>query len=341
MEGPLQILIESFILQLKKLVETNFHDLLDLLSSEERLENTNVSNVSNEKTHFLNDLPLCYHHQFNQQCNYFMQSVSYPMTHYNIVDPKFAKLVGYSLARLFAFPLLHFVVNTKDTDTTTKYLASRGTTNKEQFTIRFYRAANHAIIAVRLEISSCMLNGAFYAICIDITAEIEATRVKQSLNIQKMLRQWLHSIRNASFEQQAKLILDEVVELEVKIGDNAYAEDFKSIRDSVKMLMHSAKTSVGLIDQALESKGLSQQMSVGDFMNTMKSFPHNFASSEGIGEIFTSFAVTRNNHPAEVGDFSSVFVSGDVMSIQSVVDNIVSNAVRYALILSFFLSLLV
>lgn len=42
---------------------------------------------------------------------------------------------------------------------------------------------------------------------------------------------------------------------------------------------------VGLINQALDTKGLVQLVSVTDFLNSLSSFPINFASSEGIGEL--------------------------------------------------------
>jgi hypothetical protein len=130
-------------------------------------------------------------------------------------------------------------------------------------------------VGVHWEITTTPIDGVHYARGVDITQEIEASRLKQAVSIQKMLRQWLHSIRNASFEQQARVSLEEVQELEMKIGGEggAYDNEFKSIYDCVRLLRHTARTSVGLIDHhALDTKGLSQHMCVQTLLATSRPF---------------------------------------------------------------------
>lgn len=320
-------MINNFQAELHRLINIHFSDMLELLMEEERTENVHASNRTNERTYMLNGLPLYHQHELANKCKYFIGAAEFPVTHYSMVDPVFAQLLGFSISRMFASPLISFGVNTKETEATARALAGTGLA-KPTVAIFFYRTVFRSVVGVHWEITTSTINNAFFAVGVDITNEIEGSRVKQAVNMQKMLQQWLHSIRNASFEQQAKIICEEVIELRAKVHDPRFDEDFKSILDSVKMLIHTAKTSVGLIDQALESKGLCQQMCVMDFVNNIKLFPHNFASSDGIGEIFTSFVFTRNDQPVDIKDFSSLFVKGDIVSIQSVVDNVVSNAVR-------------
>jgi hypothetical protein len=163
---------------------------------------------------------------------------------------------------------------------------------------------------------------------VDITQEIEASRLKQAISIQKMLRQWLHSIRNASFEQQAKVILEEVATLKQKLHSPDFDQEFKTVFDCIKLLMHTAKTSVGLIDQALDTNGMAQNMNIADFFTNLANLPHHIAQSEGAAGMFTEFNFFLNGERARISDYASMFVKGDVINIQSITDHILSNAVR-------------
>ena len=89
-----------------------------------------------------------------------------------------------------------------------------------------------------------------------------------------------------------------------------YDQQFNSIADGLKTLIHTAKISIGLINQALDTKGLGkmiagksdllmqcdyclflkylyvvQLVSATDFLNNLSGFPANFAKSEGLDEM--------------------------------------------------------
>jgi signal transduction histidine kinase len=309
------------------LIRQHFQDLLTILDEEIQQEQAGLRLLTNRHARFLNSLPLGLVPEFDRINQSFIGAARFPVTHYHQVDPHFATLLGFSIARIFTFPLLSFGVNTRETDAIAKQLASVSK-SKPTVAILFYRTVTRQVVGVHWEIVSGTLDDTHYARGVDITQEIEASRLKQTVSIQKMLRQWLHSIRNASFEQQARVILEEVQELEKKLETNEFNAEFESIYECVKLLMHTARTSVGLIDQALETRGLTQHMCVSDFVSNITSFPHHFAQSEGIPAIYTRYRFLLNGNPAAPQDYSSFFVTGDIISLQSIVDNIISNAVR-------------
>ena len=323
--------LNDFRAAVRTIIHREFPIMLDTMEREIQADRDIESSLGNRSTQFLNSMPLSIVREFDKANGSFIGSAKFPVTHYHHVDPTFAALLGFSLARMFAFPLLSFGVNTLETDSVTRQLASTGST-KPTVAILFYRTVTRNVVGVHWEITTSPIDGAHCGRAVDITQEIEASRLKQAVSIQKMLRQWLHSIRNASFEQQARVILEEVQELEKKLAGEGYESDFKGIYDCVHLLMHTARTSVGLIDHALDTKGLSQHMCVTDFVSNITSFPHHFAQSEGIQAIYTQYHFFLNGSPASAKDYASFFVTGDIISVQSIVDNILSNAVRLYLL---------
>jgi signal transduction histidine kinase len=288
----------------------------------------NSNKKLNTNTDYINCLPLCFRKDFDKQCNALYVGVRFPMTHFCMVDPQLSSLIGYSIFRMFAQPVRQFDVNNRESETILSTLRSTAT-SKPSVAIILYRSCTCDVIVVHWEITMKEVNRGFYAVGVDVTQEIEASKAKQATNIQKILRQWLHSIRNASFEQQARLILDEVNDLEQKLHTTSFESEFKSIKESLTMLIHTTKTSVGLIDQALDSNGMMHQMSVLDFANNFAAFPHNFAQAEGLGMIYCDNRFLLNGGDVEPSAYSDLYVKGDILSIQSVLDNILSNAVRY------------
>jgi hypothetical protein len=200
---------------------------------------------------------------------------------------------------------------------------------KEKVLVAFYRTAKRDIVAVHWEVCTQPLGLAQYAVGFEITEELEKSQSRQVGNLQKMLRQWLHSIRNASFEQQALVLLEEIRNLQSTLETDAHNAQIGNIVDGLKMLIHTAKTSVGLIDQALDTKGLVQQMSVADFVSNLTKFPHNFAETEGIGTIYVKLDVFFNDRKAVVADLERLFVKCDVIGLQALVDHVLSDAVRH------------
>ena len=322
--------ISSFREACASLMRTQYPEQLAELQKEETAEEELRELVQQRRRpcRFANTMPLHLMQEFEPIQKSFVCSSRFPITHYHTVAPEFATRIGFSSARLLAAPLVSFGVNTKDVDEVTNQLASNSQ-SKPTIATLFYRTVTREVLCVHWEISSSALDNMHISRGIDLTNEIEASRLRQTVSIQKMLRQWLHSIRNASFEQQATIILEEVKALQDKVATSDFDAEFRSIRDCIKLLMHTAKTSVGLIDQALDARGFSQHMCAGDFVNNIISFPHHFAQSEGLAAIYTKFDFVLNGAPAQPQDFLGMFVSGEVVSIQSVVDNVISNAVRY------------
>lgn len=321
--------ISNFKLHCKSLLESYFPDLLILLEEEIQRENEGQSKLTNKHARFLNAMPLALLPEFNQINQSFMSETREPRTHYHYVDPHFAALLGFSISRLLSHPIAAIVVNAQEMAILTEQFDNVSVPFPTVVKL-FYRTSNRKIVGIRYELASKMINGNYCAIGVDITQEIEASRLKQTVSIQKMLRQWLHSIRNASFEQQARVILEEVRDLENKLQPHTreFKSEFESIYECVKLLMHTARTSVGLIDQALDTRGLTQHMCVSDFVSNITSFPHHFAQSEGIPAIYTRYRFLLNGNTANPQDYCSFFVTGDIISLQSIVDNIISNAVR-------------
>ena len=164
----------------------------------------------------------------------------------------------------------------------------------------------------------------------DITTEVVNTRSDQGENMQRILRQWLHSIRNASFQQQAQLIEEDVLKLQAQLGhDPKLQSEFQGVLSGLSTLIYTTKASVGLIDQALYSKGLMSCTCVGDFVNALVTFAPNFARSEKMNGIDCDVKVYLNQVQAFPDDLRHLFVGSDMLRLQNMIDNIFSNAIRY------------
>ena len=123
--------------------------------------------------------------------------------------------------------------------------------------------------------------------------------------------------------------MDEIKALKSTISSPQYDPMFQNIFESLNMLVHTSRVSVGLIDQALESKGLFQTMAVVDFVNNISKLPANFAQSEGIAAIYVRCEIYFNSHKVTAAELDKLFVKCDVTNIQIFIDNILSNAVRF------------
>jgi hypothetical protein len=322
--------LTQFKLQCATLVELHFSDLFILLQQEMQHEQLDQNQLFPSKNQLLNSLPLVLRPEFNEKCHQLIATLKFPRTHFHTINEPFSHLIGYSIARLLGVPVAEYIYNIIEKTAINKQIDSTTNTPSQRPTMMrlFYRTSTGQLVGVLWMLASDLIDGSFCGMGVDITQEVETSRLKQAVSIQKMLKQWLHSIRNASFEQQARVILEEVHQLEKKVNRNDVRGEFESITECVKLLIHTAKTSVGLIDQALDTRGLTQHMCVSDFVSNITSFPHHFAQSEGIAAIYTRYRFLLNGNPASPQDYASFFVTGDIISLQSIVDNIISNAVR-------------
>jgi hypothetical protein len=334
--------ISQFKSHCASLVGTHFSDLLSLLQQEIDQEQNDQNILFSSSNYLLNNLPLVYRTEFSEKCNQLIATLKFPRTHFHSINDHFIHLIGYSTARLLGVPVAEYIYNIIEKTSMNKQIDDATKTLPRPTMMRlFYRTSTGQLVGVLWMLGSNLIDECFCGLGVDITQEIETSRLKQAVSIQKMLKQWLHSIRNASFEQQARVILEDVHNLEKKVNRSDVRAEFESITECVKLLMHTARTSVGLIDQALETRGLTQHMCVSDFVSNITSFPHHFAQSEGIPAIYTRYRFLLNGNPASPQDYASFFVTGDIISLQSIVDNIISNAVRWVeeSIFSFFVSI--
>jgi hypothetical protein len=304
-----------------------FSDLLVQVKGEEEEHERQLRSLSDggasRLAHFQ---PVLCDYQTLRTQNSFVVSCVFPTTHYHVVSPSFASMLGFSIPKILSTPIADLTVNNMELDSVVKGLNSQ---NDPKTSVLIYRSSVRELITVNWEICSSPINGAFTAIGTNISNVIDISKQQQSGSIQRMLRQWLHSIRNASFEQQAVLLRDEIAVLRDSIRDSCdYHAAFESITTGLNTLIHTAKTSVGLIDQALETKGLIHLMSVGDFLNNISNFPINFSISEGIGSMPIKVNIYLEGEIVLPATVSDLFIRCDVVSIQAFVDNLISNAVR-------------
>eukprot|EP00602_Paraphysomonas_sp_CaronLab_P001673 CAMPEP_0185033486 /NCGR_PEP_ID=MMETSP1103-20130426/22467_1 /TAXON_ID=36769 /ORGANISM="Paraphysomonas bandaiensis, Strain Caron Lab Isolate" /LENGTH=735 /DNA_ID=CAMNT_0027569767 /DNA_START=376 /DNA_END=2583 /DNA_ORIENTATION=+ len=319
--------LERFRSRVASLVQERFPGLLSETLAEEEAERAARALLANASCQYANIISAGVREEFDANNNSVTVAVNFPVTHFHVADPKFAKLLGYSVTRLLTVPFVKFIINTGTTNAIVQNIMKMQTPSHATI---FYRTAMCAVVVVAWEV--CPKPIGMHAVIgrgVDITREIEASKQIQTANIQKMLRQWLHSIRNASFQQQAQVIRDDIKALERSIGDSRYRESFDHVFDGLRTLIYTAKASVGLIDQALKSKGLLQYTSLYDFVNAIATFSSVFSKNEGVDDSANTFEVHYNDSLASCEQLRAIYVQGDMCSIQSIIDNIYSNAIRF------------
>lgn len=350
--------IKNFQKHCETIIRSHFAEFLTLLEEEITEDQTHFQHFSTHSTscRLANQVPLYIGRHFENLNQSFLLSFQFPATHFHHVDVKFAQLLGYSVARLLAEPIITFGLNTKETEALLKQitlsppppqrfshrsLSSDSPATPANIARLFYRKVTREIVGVHWEIASSPLSGVYYARGVDITTELEVSKDKQTDQVQRMLKLWLHNLRNASFEQQALVIKSEVQELEQKIKTKYSAcgsadeekclheESFQNIYDCVKLLLHSTKISVGLITQALNTKGLSQHLCVADFIQSIQSICDSYCLTYGVESVMKiAYEYQIDRKYAEISDFSTLYMIGEISMIQAVLDHIISNAIR-------------
>ena len=323
-------LFESFQQHCLKVVSDKFPDYLEMLKQElDEAENVEKS-VMKQDFRLSNSLPLSSYRDIYLSSNVYTLLFSFPVTHFNFPSKSLCYGLGYSFSRLLTVPFIQFIVNTAETNAVVESFVNKRAKNTDK-TIIFYRCADIKMMCVHWEICEKHINGAFAAMGIDITSEMNAMRSNQGETMQKILRQWLHSIRNASFEQQALLIEEDVRNLQAKMGQtsNLYQSEIANILSGLKTLIYTSKASVGLIDQALQCKGIISSTCLTDFANAFLLFAPNFARSEQVSISTSACTLTLNQAPCSPEDLKHMYVGADLVTLQTMIDNIYSNAIRY------------
>mmetsp|Transcript_3726 Transcript_3726/g.5773 ORF Transcript_3726/g.5773 Transcript_3726/m.5773 type:complete len:814 (+) Transcript_3726:85-2526(+) len=319
--------LQRFRSRVTDLVQEHFSELLSATLVEEEAERSARSQLSRLSCKYANIISCGITEEFDATNNSVTVVCNFPVTHFFVADHKFAKLLGYSTTRLLAIPFVNFIINT---GTTTSVVRNIVELQSPTHVTLFYRTATCSVVVVSWEICPKPIGShAVVARGINITRELEESKQYQTANIQKMLRQWLHSIRNASFQQQAQVIRDDIQALEKSIDDDEFSKGFQHVYDGLRTLIYTAKASVGLIDQALNSKGLLQYTSLHDFVNSIATFSSVFSKSEGIDDILNTFDLHFNDNVTTPEQLRSIYVQGDMCSLQSLIDNIYSNAIKF------------
>jgi CheY-like chemotaxis protein len=328
-----RVVIDEIKAKCSKLLEEMFPEMLSEAQEESRIERDIRACMTNRKLKFGNCIPAGLLHEFDTSNKSFIIVTNFPTSHFYIADPKFASLLRYSSARMLAFPLLSFIVNTKETHAVVQGLNKSSALGKSS-TILFYRTATRDVVAVHWEICNRHVDTCWVmAQGVDITKELELSRSMQAESMQTMLRQWLHSIRNASFEQQAQAIHSDVEDIQTKLADagigGAVKKEIDDVLGSLRTLIYTTQASLGLIDQALATKGVMSYTNMASFVDSLMLFAANFSHSEGIDDMPSSFNSYLNGNIATSVQYKDLYVGGDMMSVKVLVDNIFSNAVRY------------
>eukprot|EP00602_Paraphysomonas_sp_CaronLab_P006418 CAMPEP_0185031246 /NCGR_PEP_ID=MMETSP1103-20130426/18612_1 /TAXON_ID=36769 /ORGANISM="Paraphysomonas bandaiensis, Strain Caron Lab Isolate" /LENGTH=700 /DNA_ID=CAMNT_0027566707 /DNA_START=189 /DNA_END=2291 /DNA_ORIENTATION=- len=324
--NDIQQKVLNFKTRCQSVVSEYFADLLSELEKEEADERSACAALSNQYLRLANKIPTPLLREIESSVNLLTVVTDFPLTHFLLPSKHFAKLLGYTLARMITAPFLQIIVNTAETNLVVNTCREGGT---RPSTVIFYRRADRELACIHWEVCETVIDGHYIGYGCDITSEINMMKNHQGANMQRILRQWLHSIRNASFQQQAQLIEEDVMKLRSKLDKNSSIKEFDDILSGLKTLIYTTKASVGLIDQALYSKGLMSCTCVADFVNALVNFAPNFTKSEKLENINVVCTVLLNQNPATPEDFRNLYVGSDMLSLQSMIDNIFSNALRY------------
>ena len=323
-------LFESFQQHCLKVVSDKFPDYLEKLKRE--MEEADRADSLLPKQSFLlaDSLPLSSYRDIEASTNAYTVVIKFPVSHFYSPSKSLCRCLGFTFARLITFSFYQFIVNTAETNFVVDSLVTKGAQNTNA-TIIFYRCADREISCVRWEICDKLIEGGYGAMGMNITSEMNVMRSNQGETMQKILRQWLHSIRNASFEQQALLIEEDVRNLQTKMGQtsNLYQSEIANILSGLKTLIYTSKASVGLIDQALQCKGITSSTCLADFANAFLLFAPNFAKSEQVSISKCACTITLNQVACSPEDLKHMYVGADLVTLQTMIDNIYSNAIRY------------
>lgn len=328
--------LQTFRTRLSAILDLHFTDLLHQLREEQMIEEAQLTGLECGNVDLVNCIPIAWKQRLGVSTHVYIVSCRFPASHFQHADARFAQLLGCSVARLLAWPLVEMVIENNSLSEHVSDLFDKGVKAAEatkRVTLS-YRTSRRTLRTIQWECCSETIDGCFPGLGVDITDELDAFKENNSASTQKMLRQWLHSIRNASFEQQAAILLDELQELRISVGENPHLESrFDNLSEGLTMLMKTAKRSVGLIDHALDTKGFIQLLPVHDFIENLATFPsvNGAASTLPAGIHRTKLEVTCLLNEIRVipEDVSGLFVKCDVLNIQAFINKLIISCARY------------
>jgi hypothetical protein len=329
--------IFNFKVSLCAQLERTFPDLLAAMEAEAEAEAAQLGSVGSSAYDVANYLPLGCVLPMSNSPSFYILTTRFPNVYLHCVAQSFAQLLGYSVSRILATPFSVFAI---DNLSLVRFLedANRGDVHfgvhpisapHPTSEIVSYRTSRRQVCSVLWEVSTDAQVCSLALVGVNITDEIEKFKEDNSTSTQKMLRQWLHSIRNASFEQQAVVLLDEVIELHAALGAGEPLEPvFESLKDGLSMLMQTARRSVGLIDHALDTRGFIQLMAVHDFIENLRTVAEASTDSRGHTPTEIKIVCTLNGAVVLPADIADLFVKCDIFNIQAFVNTLIEIAVK-------------
>jgi hypothetical protein len=150
--------VEAFRQTCKAVVHTNFSELLQKLIEEETLEEQQAAMLTNNYLRLGSTIPTSFLRDIESSVRLLTVVTDFPLTHFLLPARHFAKLLGFSRARMITIPFMRFIVNTAETNFVVS--TSQKGTNRPS-TVIFYRCADGELACVHWEIGENIIDGHF------------------------------------------------------------------------------------------------------------------------------------------------------------------------------------
>lgn len=324
---------QEFISQMKYfkqecevVISRYFSDRLEALEAEEENEKSVQSSLCDSYIKYATFVPMGLRVPFEKSTNSFVLISDFPLTHIFVADKKMCNLFGCSMARMLALPTISFIVNSGCFNSLVADLIH---SRRPSVSIMYYRTMRRQVKALFWEIS--VIEGHYISRGVDITTLLHATKTNETANTDKMLRQWLHSIRNASFQQQAEVLQEDIAEIKAMVGDRVdVGERFKKVEEGLRTLVYTTKATVGLIDQAMETK-MDKCTSVEEFVANAQSAGNRFVARDArfFSSALNVFELYVEGNLSPTSALRGMYVKGDMHDLRAMIDELYSNAVRF------------
>lgn len=210
---------DAFRDHLKSVVEMKFPLQLAQLKIEEEQERRMKELLNSlPENHLQLDVSSKHHFDLaSQSRGSFVMTSMFPWQHFTTFDSNFAGLIGMSRARLMCQPMREFISNPIQLNEELCF-SSAGLTMGQLPTlsksITTYQTASCKLLHVQWQQSGDVTGGMRISRGFDVTDVVDSIQTGYASATREMLRDWLHGIRNASFEQQAELILADIHHLQ-------------------------------------------------------------------------------------------------------------------------------
>ena len=330
-EFPSAVLEQISIFQARclEVARSHFGDLVEVYAAEQRQIQQEIQLLSQQhSSRLINSIPSSTFLDVVTKSKVYWGNSRFPNSHYNSVSDSFHHTLGFTLSRLYAEPRAKFSVNDSAHLSITRMLNDQTFRLNAPY-LRYLRCANARVVVVRWEVSAPNDRGDAWLMGVDMTEAVSSSHVDVTVPGYKMAKQWLHGIRNASFEQQALTISRDLKDLQLKISDPKYGERFAEISEAISVLLYTVRSNMAQMNSVIQHDVAVQSMKLHDFLNGLCSTPHHFAVAEHRPELPIRFTLWKNSKKINISDVPNVEIRCETSNIQAFIDNFVSNAVRY------------